>query len=51
MSIWDALIWAVARLNGVATIISEDTHGRIEGVSYLNPFDPQFDLATLEASP
>ena len=49
ISIWDSLIWAVARLNDLPAIISEDTHGEIEGVRYLNPFHPQFDLATLEA--
>jgi len=50
--VWDALIWAVARLNDVPAIITEDTHGRvIEGVRYLNPFHADFDLAAvLESS-
>src|SRR5207237_1202431 len=49
MSIWDALIWAVARTNQVPFIITEDAeHGReLEGVRYLNPFDGAFDLDAL----
>lgn len=45
MSIWDALIWATAKLNQVSFILTEDgVHGRrLEGVRYLNPFDPSFD--------
>ncbi len=51
MSIWDALIWAAAKMNGVPYLVTEDgTHGRvIEGVTYVNPFDPSFDLAVLLA--
>jgi len=51
MSIWDALIWAVAKLNGVKYIVTEDSeHGRIlDGVHYVNPFDPAFDLGALGA--
>ena len=51
MSIWDALIWAAAKMNGVPYIVTEDTeHGRyLEGVTYLNPFDTRFDLAPLLA--
>jgi predicted nucleic acid-binding protein len=50
MSIWDALIWSVARLNGISWILTEDgQHNRlIEGVRYLNPFHPDFDLQLLE---
>lgn len=49
LSIWDSLIWAVASLNSVPAIITEDTHGRIvEGVRYFNPFHPDFDVAALE---
>ncbi len=50
MSIWDALIWAVARLNQVPYLLTEDAeHGRfLEGVTYLNPFAPAFDLSTLD---
>lgn len=49
MSIWDALIWAVAYRNGIPTILTEDVQSRpiIEGVRYVNPFDPDFDLKSL----
>lgn len=49
LSIWDALIWAVARLNGVRWVLTEDTeHGRvIEGVEYVDPFSPAFDAAAV----
>ncbi|MBI4635006.1 MAG: hypothetical protein HY727_01525 [Candidatus Rokubacteria bacterium] len=49
MSYWDAQLWATARLNQVSTILTEDsTHGRVlEGIQYLNPFAPAFDLAAL----
>jgi len=44
---WDAQIWAVARLNGVSLIFSEDcnTDAVIEGVRFINPFAPGFELA------
>lgn len=44
MSVWDALIWSVAKENGVTSILTEDSaHGRVlEGIRYLNPFDPAF---------
>ena len=50
LSIWDALIWAVGKLNQVAYILTEDAeHERfLEGVRFLNPFHPTFDLAALE---
>ena len=50
LSYYDSLIWATARLNQVTSIITEDgQHGRLlEGVRYLNPFHPQFDLAAIE---
>jgi predicted nucleic acid-binding protein len=43
---YDAQLWATARLNQVGTIFSEDfQHGRsIEGVQFLNPLLPGFDL-------
>lgn len=49
MSYWDAQIWAVAHLNGVAWIITEDgQHSRlVEGVRYMNPFLADFDLGLL----
>lgn len=41
MSFWDAQIWAVARLNQIPNIFTEDVPGQvyIEGVRYVNPFD------------
>jgi predicted nucleic acid-binding protein len=50
MSIWDALIWAAAKVNEVPYILTEDTeHGRvIDGVTYLDPFHREFDVSVLE---
>jgi predicted nucleic acid-binding protein len=50
MSVWDALIWAVAKLNQVPFVLSEDFQdGRVlEGVRFLNPLADTFDLAALE---
>jgi predicted nucleic acid-binding protein len=47
LSYFDAQIWATARLNQVPTIFTEDfTNGRrLEGVQFLNPLMPAFDLA------
>jgi predicted nucleic acid-binding protein len=47
LSYFDAQIWATARLNQVPTIFTEDfTSGRrVEGVQFLNPLLPGFDLA------
>jgi predicted nucleic acid-binding protein len=47
LSYFDAQIWATARLNQVPTIFTEDfTNGRrVEGVQFLNPLLPAFDLA------
>jgi len=49
LSFYDAQIWAAARLNGVPIVLTEDfTHGRVvEGVRYVDPFCPQFDMAEL----
>lgn len=49
MSIWDALIWAAAKLNQVPYVLTEDApHGRfLEGVRFLNPFVSDFDPHTL----
>lgn len=40
LSYWDAQIWAVAHLNQVPLILTEDSPGQkhIEGVRYENPF-------------
>ena len=47
LSYYDAQIWATARLNQIPTIFTEDfEHGRrIEGVQFLNPLTPDFNLA------
>ena len=49
LSYYDALIWATARGAGLETLLSEDgQRGRaLDGVRYLNPFAPDFDLAEL----
>lgn len=49
LSIWDALIWAVAKLNQIPYILTEDAeHGRfLEGVQFLNPFSPVFETQWL----
>jgi predicted nucleic acid-binding protein len=46
---WDAQLWATARLNQIGLVLSEDFQDRrlIDGVRFLNPFAPSFDLATL----
>jgi predicted nucleic acid-binding protein len=47
LSYFDAQIWATARLNQVPTIFTEDFTNarRLEGVQFLNPLLPTFDLA------
>ena len=49
MQIFDALIWATAKLGGIRTVLTEDLPGRtnIEGVHYLNPFAPGFSLSRI----
>jgi predicted nucleic acid-binding protein len=49
LSYWDALIWATAKLNQIATVLSEDFQdGRLlEGVRFRNPFGPGFDVEAL----
>ena len=49
LAYWDAQLWATARLNQIGMILSEDFQDRrlIDGVRFLNPFAPSFDLATL----
>ena len=44
---WDAQIWAVARLNQIDVVFSEDfnTGAVIEGVRFVNPFAEDFMLA------
>ena len=49
MRIFDAHVWATARLNGIETILSEDAQSQpaIEGVRYVNPFARGFRLAQI----
>lgn len=49
LSYFDAQLWAVAKLSQIPVILSEDfnTGSRIEGVTFLNPFAPSFDVKTL----
>jgi predicted nucleic acid-binding protein len=43
---FDAQIWATARLNQVPIILSEDfaSGTALEGVRFVNPFEPDFVL-------
>jgi predicted nucleic acid-binding protein len=44
-SYYDAQIWAVAHLNQIPAVFSEDfAPSQIEGVRFVNPFDPDFEL-------
>lgn len=45
---WDAQIWATARLNQLPIVLSEDFQdGRwLNGVRFVNPFSPKFDVET-----
>lgn len=49
LSYYDAQVWAVAKLNQIPVVLSEDFNGgaTLEGVLFLNPLEPTFDLATL----
>ena len=49
LAYWDAQLWATARLNQIGMVLSEDFQDRrlIDGIRFLNPFAPSFDLATL----
>ena len=53
MPYWDAQIWATARLNRIPVVVSEGFQpGRtLEGVQFIDPFDPNFDLDALLALP
>ncbi len=46
MPLWDAQIFAAARLHGATCVLSEDGQHRqiIEGVTYLNPFAADFSI-------
>ncbi len=42
---YDAQIWAVARMNQIPVVFSEDFNPSwIEGVQFVNPFAPEFTL-------
>jgi predicted nucleic acid-binding protein len=47
---WDALVWATAKLWEVPNVLTEDrpTSGLIDGVRFINPFDPGFDVGLLK---
>jgi predicted nucleic acid-binding protein len=49
MSFYDAQLWATARLAGIDVVLTEDfTDGRVvEGVRFVDPFSPTFDLRDL----
>jgi len=49
LAYWDAQLWATARLNQIGVVLSEDFEDRrlIDGVRFLNPFSPSFDVAAL----
>lgn len=48
LGFWDAQLWAVARLYQIPFILSEDTHpGGLDGVRWLDPLAPDFDVRTL----
>ena len=48
LGLWDAQLWASARLHQIAVILSEDVHpGSLDGVSWVDPFDPDLDPAAL----
>lgn len=52
MSIWNALIWAAAKLNGIPFVLTEDAEhdSVLDSVHYLNPFHREFDLSMLEVT-
>lgn len=46
LAYYDAQIWATARFNQIPFIFSEDFQDGmvLEGVTFINPFSPQFEL-------
>jgi predicted nucleic acid-binding protein len=50
LSVWDSLIWAVAKLNQVPVVLTEDMQDGqfLEGVTFRNPLLLEFDLADLD---
>jgi predicted nucleic acid-binding protein len=49
LSYYDAQVWAVAKLNQVPVVLSEDFNvgTTLEGVLFLNPLESDFDLSEL----
>jgi len=49
LSYFDAQLWALARLRGIPVILSEDFSPgtELEGVRFVNPLEPEFDLDRL----
>ena len=49
MNIYDAQIWAAAKLGAVELVVTEDTGSSrlLEGVRYVDPFSPGFTLAEI----
>lgn len=50
LSYWDSLIWAVANMNSIPYILTEDfSHRqRIEDVTIINPFAGDFSLESMD---
>jgi predicted nucleic acid-binding protein len=50
LSYYDAQIWAAARLARIPAVLSEDFNpgATLEGVSFVNPLDSEFEPAALE---
>lgn len=45
LAFWDAQIWATCKLNQVPVIFTEEVSTPyLEGIRYVNPFDPKFSL-------
>ena len=49
LSYYDAQVWAAARLGQVDAVLSEDFNSGavLEGVRFVNPFDPAFEPSSL----
>jgi predicted nucleic acid-binding protein len=49
LNIYDAQIWAAAKLGGIDIVLSEDSQSRasIEGVRYVDPFAAAFKVAQI----
>ncbi|MEX0750295.1 MAG: PIN domain-containing protein [Dehalococcoidia bacterium] len=49
MNIYDAQMWAAAKIHAIPVLITEDLQSRpqIEGVRYVNPFAPSFAPAPI----